>query len=1066
MIKIFNSRLMKTYTVLVLWLCLPLFNLAQETDDWENPQVINRNTEPPHATFMPYQHMERAVKMERSSMRRSLNGKWKFRWSKKPSERPAGFYQPDFNVSSWNDIIVPGNWQTQGFGLPIYVNITYPFKKDHPYVMGNPPKHFTSNVLRNPVGSYRKNFTLPDRWNGKTIYLHFAGVKSAMYVWINGEKVGYSQGSMTPAEFDITPYLQQGVNTLAVEVYRWSDGSYLEDQDMWRLSGIYRDVWLQARPDIHIRDFFIRTDLDENYRNANFQVDIDLANKNDAPVRDYSLRTILFDPEGQVVDPDPAILQTEIARIDQNDTYRVSQEAGVKAPKLWTAETPYLYQAVIQLLDENDRLVEAIPWKFGFREIEIRDQQFMVNGQAVKLKGINRHEHHPRTGRFVDYQTMVRDMELMKQANMNLVRTSHYPARSIFYSLCDAYGLYVMDEANQESHGYRHDPDGLGVQPEWEQAHVDRGVSMVERDKNHPSVVIWSLGNEGGTGPNLKAMRDAMEEIDPTRLYYYHEDPPITDMYDFSYPYPDQLHEALEKYTGKPIFMREYAHAMGNSVGNFREYWDIIYGEPRLWGGAIWDWVDQGLVKQHKGSQMHYTADPSDLRLKENESWAFGGDFKDQPNDEEFCINGVIAPDRTVHPHYFEIQKIYQDVWFTAENLRKGKIRIKNHFDFTNLNRYEFRWQVEAEGRVMQSGKLEPVSLAPHQSSVITVPIKDMQQKGKERVLKMGVHLKEETKWAPAGFCVAREHFILREYDYPKIQASAKAPVSVIEKTNKILLTAGEYKVVLDRKDGSLLSYKIEDRELIRHPLEPYFWKVPNDNQERNKYEQRLGTWKFAGKRRLVTAVQTEISAEGLALVKYTMKLPPWNADYQMTYSFNGSGILQIESSYEPGANDMPLIPKFGMRVAIPEHYSNIQWYGRGPHENYQDRKHSALLGLYEQPLCDFITPYISPQDNANRCDVRWARFTDSHGYGLEFVGLQPLSFRAWPYTEEDLEQAGHNYQLPSRNLININLDLKVHGLGGSNSWSKRTLPQYTIDGNQPYRFGFIIKPVNWSSHE
>jgi len=1062
--KILNNakpNIMKKLSVLLYSMLLPGLLFAQEKPDWENPSVINRNTEPHHATYTPYSKVDQALSMEASSMERSLNGMWKFRWSKKPSQRPEMFYRPDFDVSSWDKIVVPGNWQTQGYGVPIYSNHPYPFKKDQPYVMGEPPKHYTNTELRNPVGSYRTTFSIPDNWEDNSIFLHFGGVKSAMYVWVNGEQVGYSQGSMTPAEFDITPYLNDGKNMLAVEVYRWSDGSYLEDQDMWRLSGIYRDVFLQARPKVHIRDFFIRTDLDEDYRDATFETDIEISNKGDSRVRNYQIRTRIYDPSGNLLDLDEDELEASLRRIDAGETEQLSIRTQVTAPQLWTAETPHLYKAVFELTDSDGNLLQAIPWKFGFREVEMIDQRFFVNGQEVKLKGVNRHAHHPRTGRFVDYETLVRDMELMKQANMNMVRTSHYPARTDFYKLCDEYGLYVMDEANQEAHAYRSGKTLLGELPEWEQPLIDRGVSMVERDKNHASVVIWSLGNETGKGDNFISMHEAMEEIDPTRFIYYHDEPRSSDAYDFSYPHPQELYNALERYQDKPIFMREYAHAMGNSVGNFKEFWDIVYEQPRIWGGAIWDWVDQGLVKQHDGAMMQYTDHPSQLALKPGETWAYGGDFKDQPNDLEFCINGVIAPDRTVNPHYYEIQKVYQDVWFASDDPASGKIQVKNHYDFTNLNEFLFRWKIKENGRVTHSGELSPGDIKPHESSEVSVPVQQaMQQNGKEQILEVSVHLKEDACWAPADFVVAREQFILDAWDYEQVAAEKSGHIEVKEASGTIHMKAGKYQVALDRENGALVSYQVEDREYIRHALEPYFWKVPNNNQQRNQYEQRLRAWKFAGKRREVTDVQVNRNSEGLVQVNYTMKLSPWDSDYTLTYTFNGEGRLQVQADYEPGDGFIPLIPKFGMRMAIPEAFSHIDWYGRGPHESYQDRKTSAFVGQYSRQVDEFIYPYISPQDNANRSDVRWTSFTDSEGEGLKIKGLQPLSFRAWPYTEEDLEQAGHDYQLPDRDLININLDLKLHGVGGDNSWGKRTLPKYTIKGDQPYSYGFVIEAV------
>ena len=1029
-----------------------------ERNDWENPRVININTVAPHAHMVSYGSLERAQKGGASGFIRSLNGSWQFYWSPRPSERPVDFYKPSFDISGWHTIQVPGNWQTQGYGIPIYSNHLYPFKADTPKVTSTPHKQYTSFVLRNPVGSYRRTFTLPEHWSGKEIFLHFGGVKSAMYVWVNGEKVGYSQGSMTPAEFNITPYLTSGINVLAVEVYRWSDGSYLEDQDMWRLSGIYREVNLIARPKTYIHDFFIKTDLDANYRDATLSIEYDIMNAGATRVRNYRTEMLLFKPDGELLDNSLYELRVELKQLDKGQTVKVTRQILITSPRLWTAETPVLYKAVIRLYNNQGKEIEAIPWEFGFREVEIKNNRILVNGQEIKLKGINRHEHHPHTGRYVDRATMSRDMELMKQANMNMVRTSHYPNRTEFYSLCDQYGLYVMDEANQESHHYGHANAMMGVPPMWKKAHVDRGVSMVERDKNFTSIICWSLGNEGGKGPNLDAMREAMEQIDNSRLIYYHEDGSISDMLDYSYPYPEELDRVARENPGQTFFMREYAHAMGNSIGNFREYWEVIYNRPNITGGAIWDWVDQGLARKRSGLPLHYTDDPSRLTLHKDETWAYGGDFGDVPNDKNFCLNGLVRADRVPNPHYYEVKHVQQNVWFNVENIEQGKIIITNHYDFTSLDEFNFRWNLMENGITFANCILKGIDTGPHQTEMITVPYPEgWQNRTGEIILNLSVHLKKDARWAPAGFVVADDQFVIRNYTYLELATRENTRIQIRETDHSIVLALPDYKIILDRDNGALTDYQVFGKSFLKRPLEPWFWKVPNDNQLRNNYVERLGEWKYASFNRKLTAVEID-EKEHRVKVRFAFELPVGNSRYNLSYTLMNDGILQVQADYDPGVEKMPLMPKFGMHMGILREFDMIEWYGRGPFENYWDRKEAAFLGRYERTLDDFIVPYTAPQDNANRTDTRWIHFKNNRGEGLTIIGLQPLSFRAWPYTEQDIETATHDHELPHRDMINVNLDMKVHGVGGANSWGKRTLPEYTLDSGKSYSYGFILK--------
>ena len=1033
----------------------PLF--AQTSRDWENPQMIGQNKELPHATFTSWPDVKTVKTTETSPFILSLNGKWKFHWSPKPEERPADFHKTDFDVSGWDEIVVPGNWQMQGFGIPIYTNIHYPFKKKPPYVTKTPNRQYTNYKLRNPVGSYRTTFSMPGKWNNKNIILHFGGVKSAFYVWVNGEKVGYSQGSMTPAEFNITQYLKQGKNTLAVEVYRWSDGSYLEDQDMWRLSGIYRDVYLAAKSRVYIRDYKIDTKLTDNYSKALLSISVDINNTLSKSNRDLRVEALIKSPAGETIR-----LEQGVPGIDGNSEQQVTLTANIDNPSLWSAEKPELYTLLLSLHDQKGNLTEVIPSKFGIREIKIDGEIFMVNGVPVKLKGVNRHEHHPRTGRHLDKKTMRRDIELMKQGNINMVRTSHYPNDPYWYSLCDEYGIYVMDETNQETHDFRIGNAIMGDNPDWTLAHVDRAVSVVERDKNHPCVVIWSLGNEGGKGRNFRAMADTVRKIDPSRPVFSDSDKGVSDMFDFSYPTPETLQAKGKEITNRPVFMREYAHAMGNSLGNFKEFWDVIYADPGIAGGCIWDWVDQGIAKKIDGTPQLYPADPQKLKKEDDEFWAFGGDFGDFPNDKEFCINGLIGPDRVPNPHYKEMQKVYQNIKFEKTDTDNNKISIKltNRYNFTSLDEFDYSWELLADGESIDAGSFAVPDTKPHNSTETNIDI-PKSKPGKELSLTINAKLKEDKEWASKGFVVAREQFNLAPYNFPTaLSGSSKIP-SIKDKDGSITITGNNFSIVINKLNGALVSYKVNEQDLIVHPLEPYFWKPLNDNQERNKYLKRLGPWKDAGEKRTVTGVTTDRNKkEHFVSVKFKMSLPVGKADYTLSYKVSSEGYIQVNADYKPLSGDIPLIPKFGMRMAIPKEYADITWYGRGPQENYWDRKTSAFYGIYEKPLSEFITHYISPQDNSNRCDVRWFRFQDKNGTGVEIEGLQPLSFRAWPYTEDDLEKAKHDYELPDRDFINLNIDYKVHGVGGNNSWGKKTLPQYTIDGNKPWSYGFIIKPL------
>jgi beta-galactosidase len=623
--------------------------------------------------------------------------------------------------------------------------------------------------------------------------------------------------------------------------------------------------------------------------------------------------------------------------------------------------------------------------------------------------------------------------------------------------MCDKYGFYVMDEANQETHGFRIRNKEMGDNPVWKKMHVERAVALVQRDKNHACVIFWSLGNEGGQGRNLIAMADTVKKLDSTRLVYSDTQRDVSAIYDDGYLHPENLKKLGEKIKDRPVFQREYLHVMGNSGGNLQEYWDVIYADSSLVGGAIWEWVDQGLAKKIDGSPLKYTGHPADLKLKDDEYFAYGGDFGDQPNDGVFCIKGLVASDRVPNPHYFEVQKVYQYIDFTLESTQPLTIKVINRYDFLSLNNFDLMYEFTSKGKVIQSGKLADNSLPPGKSGNIQIPLPaSFDTYSTDVCLNLYAHLKKATLWAEEGYCVAREQFVLKPANSKKIEAVGKA-INVKETPTEISVQTDSFKVVFNKATGAMISWVQNNTELLHGILEPYFWKPPNDNQKQSKYEKTLGKWKNAASNRIIEGVDVK-KQDGLATLNFRMNLPEIGASYTLKYSLNSLGKIQVEADYQPKSDTIPKIPKFGMRIRIQDKFNYVKWYGRGPFENYPDRKTAALIGLYESKLENFVTNYAVPQDNANRCDVRWFSLADQNGNTIKVDGLQPLCFRAWPYGEDDLEKARHPFELPNRDFINLNIDLNIHGVGGDDSWGAPTMEKYTNPGNKPYSYGFILE--------
>lgn len=1047
-----KKGLLLLYVILYSINCIAQTIPLQNPNDWENPNINCINKEKPHAYSFLYE--EKA----NNPLIKSLNGIWKFKWSPDPASRPVDFYSESYSTDKWDNILVPGNWEIQGFGTPIYINIAYPFKSDPPKVTSEPDRSSTSYLQRNPVGSYYTTFTVPESWNNRLVFLNFGGVLSAMYVWVNGQKVGYSENSMSPAEFDITNYIRKGENKLAVEVYKWSDGSYLEDQDFWRLSGIFRDVDLISSPKTFISDFFVNASPDDTYNNAEISVKLQLDNRSDQSAQGLHLEAEVSGYSNHAEFTDISFTE-KVPVLQKSGKVFLEMKSLMKNPQLWSAETPYLYHLTLNLRNEKNEILHKAECYFGVRKIEVLHDVFYINGRAVKLKGVNRHEQHPRTGKHVSRKTMIRDLELMKQANINMIRTSHYPDDPLFYELCDKYGFYVMDEANQESHGLGIGNKSIGDNPVWKKSHLERAVSLVQRDKNHPCVIFWSLGNEGGRGQNLIAMADTIKKLDSSRLIYSDTQRDVSSIYDEGYLHPPDLKKLGEKIKDKPVFLREYLHVMGNSGGNLQEYWDVIYADSSLTGAAIWEWVDQGLAKKKDGSPLKLTENPDDLQLKDDEFWAYGGDFGDKPNDGNFCIKGLVASDRKPYPHYFEVQKVYQPVEFQLINQSEQVVRILNRFDFLSLQDFDLEYEYSLNGKSVQKGKIQSIDLLPGKSAEIKIPplqVEDMLSA--EVCLNLYVKLKTPTIWAAEGFCIAREQFVTKSFMAKTIAPAGKS-VNVTETSSLVELKTETISFTLDKNTGALLSWKVNQMELLNGPLEPYFWKPPNDNQKHSGYERELRKWRNAAEK--LTLRNVEISKQAnLVTVKLDMSLSTIGANYILLYQVNGKGQLQVEATYTPLCDTIPHIPKFGMRVRINDNFNSIDWYGRGPWENYPDRKTGSLIGLYNSKLENFITAYPAPQDNANRCDVRWFSLSTQNNDIIKITGLQPLCFRAWPYDEDDLGKTTHDYQLPIRDFVNLNIDLSIHGVGGDDTWGAKTMEKYTIPGNKPYSYGYMMEYV------
>ena len=1069
---------MNTKKLFISILVLTLFtnlSIAQQ-HDWENEQVIGINKEPAHSVYIPYASINQALAnyANESPFYQCLNGTWKFNWVKSPDMRPIDFYKTDFNVSYWDDIEVPSNWQMQGYGKPISTNITCPFAKNPPYIMTPAYTGWTNSELPNPVGSYLHKFEVPTNWNGREVFLHFAGVQSAMYVWINGKKVGYSQGGMTPAEFNITPYLQKGSNKLAVEVYQWSDGSYFEDQDFWRLAGIFRDVYLYATPKFHINDFFVSSELSDDFTSATLKTSLSFANKGykgPVTVEGYLLK------DGKTYkSEEPIFVKQLLATAVAKKASELSIETKVEHPDLWSAETPNLYQAVFVLKNASGEILEVVATPFGFRKIEIKDSQLWVNGKSVLLKGVNRHDLDPVNGRYVPYEIMLQDVKLFKQFNINTVRTSHYPNHPDFYKLCDRYGIYMVSEADLETHGFGYDEGSLGHDVKWEKGHVDRVTSMVEAFKNHPSVIIWSLGNEAGKGVNFFACRKAALQLDATRPIHYQGYNEVADIESTMYPGVEWLDEIGKKNDPKPFFVCEYAHAMGNAVGNLQEYWDVIESHHRLIGGCIWDWVDQGLQKEVPGKPGEYF-------------FAYGGDYGDRPTDWNFCANGLTTPDRTITPKMEEVKKVYQYISIKPQDILNGKISIKNKYQFINLNKFELCWELSCDGSVIEAGNIPTLNLEPGKLAEVTVPFTKPQLKaGGEYFLKVIFKLHTDEIWASRGHVLAWEQMAI-PFAVPAVEPTHPISLSSLsfhEEGDWILVSGKAFNLKFNKRVGTvtdlvyfgttMLKTKPEAIYGIKPETNMVYWDtstnaivagpmlnifrapIDNDYMFGGGYGPK---WRNAALYNMKPSVKTvSVNKQGDALVidvNIESKAPKeYTVRQHTTWKIFGNGFIDVTTNFDPDKLDYPLA-KLGFLLQMPEGFEDVTFYGAGPHENYRDRLSSAAIGRYNTTVNDMFEPYLRTQDCGNRSNVRWFTVSNHNGIGMMVVADSLLNFSALHYTPLDLEKANHPYELTRRKETILTVDMQHNGLGGG-SCGPGPMEKYLLK-TEKATFSFSIRP-------
>ena len=1017
-------------TSLFAWVTLTLG--AQTFQEWKDPRTNAVNRAPMHANYFAYESDDVAKKgiKENSSNFMSLNGVWKFNWVKDADSRPTDFWKTGFNDKGWDDIPVPGVWELHGYGDPIYVNIGYAWRNQFE---NNPPFVPTEN---NHVGSYRKEIMVPASWKGKDIIAHFGSVTSNLYLWVNGKYVGYSEDGKLEAEFNLTPYLKPGQkNLIAFQVFRWCDGTYLEDQDFFRYSGVGRDCYLYARNKKRIEDIRVTPDLDGEYKNGSLNIVLNLKGNG-------KVNLTLKDASGKEVANTQAIKGNAIIEVEN--------------PHKWTAETPYLYTLYASLEGSN----EVIPVKVGFRKVEMKNAQLLVNGQPVLIKGANRHELDPDGGYVISKERMIQDIQVMKQFNLNAVRTCHYPDNNFWYELCDQYGIYVVAEANIESHGMGYGEETLAKREDYALAHMERNQRNVQRSFNHPSVIIWSLGNEAGYGPNFEAAYDWIKAEDPSRLVQYEQAGKSgkTDIYCPMYLGYNRCEEySKDEQYQKPLIQCEYAHAMGNSEGGFKEYWDIIRKYPKYQGGFIWDFVDQSVRWTGKNGKMIY---------------AYGGDFnRFDASDQNFCDNGLISPDRVPNPHMYEVGYFYQNIWTSPVDIKKGEVSIFNEYFFRDLSAYYLEWQLLKDGKVMRSGRVENLDVDPQQTAQIKLPIGNTCQCA-EWLLNVAYKLKNTEGLLPAGHAVAKQQLVVNPYKQPSMELKnqAKSNLDIVEPTlvendMRYLIVDGEhFRIEFDKMNGYLSKYQINGLDLMKEGsyLKPNFWRAPTDNDFGARLNWKYAVWKNPTIK--LTSLQQRIVNQQ-AIIEADYELPEVSAKLSLTYTINNEGAIKVTQKMTTDKEaKVANMFRFGMQMQMPRSFDKVEYYGRGPVENYIDRKANADLGIYRQSVAEQFYTYIRPQETGTKSDLRWWKTLNMAGRGIQVVASKPFSASALHYTIESLDEGlykkqGHSQEVEEADMTNFCFDLIQAGLGCEDSWGRIARPEYQVPYGD-YEFTFILMPM------
>lgn len=1015
------------------------------SDPWQDATVTHINRMPMTAHYLPFTSENGALaqlKMDdarrfqlntQNERRRSLDGVWKFKLVKNPSLALTDFFKTSYNVSDWQNINVPGSWELQGFDAPIYTDVTYPFKANPPFV----PQDY------NPVGHYVHEFTVPENWKGMDVIMDFEGVESAFYLWINGKMVGYSEDSRLPAHFNISKFLKKGKNRLAMKVFRFSDGSYLEDQDYWKYSGIERNVFIQARPKSRMNDYVLGNKLINQYKDGNFTLDVNMLN----PQKGQKVEVKVLSATGKS-------LFKQIQSITSPADILIHFEKLLKSVQPWSAESPYLYTLVINTTDRNGRVEESVAQPFGFRTIEMKNGQLLVNGVAITIKGVNRQEHNAVHGRTLSIGEMVKDVKMMKRFNINAVRTSHYPNYSEWYQLCDKYGLYMVGEANIECHGILDtEYKQLADREDWYPAFHDRMYRMIKRDRNHTAIIIWSMGNESGYGKSFEKLYDMSKAMDPTRPVQYEGGGYYakSDIYCPMYARIWSLRRHVNQRDERPLILCEYAHAMGNSEGNLKDYWDLIYKYDQLQGGFIWDWVDQTIAK---------TDD------KGHKYWAYGGDmgFVGVVNDSNFCANGLVAADRSLHPHIWEVKKVYQNIAFEPVAFMQNRIKVTNRFDYTTLDNYQLFWAVEANGETIRSGKMNFPTLLPHQAKEMEIPMGTLPAAdNKEYFLTLRAFSKQATGAVPAGHEVAIEQMQL-PVRLEKAQEQVSGQIEKTETEDAITIQGKtkDFCVSFSKKTGEMTSLKYDGKEMLLAGLQPNFWRGITDNDVANGTQERCATWREAGKKMVLKGIKTQADNQK-ATVTADFDMPEQESQMQITYQMLANGNVEVNMHFTPGNKALPEMPRLGMRMILKGDYDQMTWLGRGPQENYADRKSGYLIGKYSASVWEQYHPYVRAQETANKCDVRWFTLASKAGAGIRVEGAEPLSVSAWNFPQDDLLyvpstiEHRHGGCVDKKDMVWVNIDHLQMGVGGDNTWGAMVHPEYTITPKE-WSYSFTIK--------